>query len=78
VLLHEAHLRLEAVDKDGRSVLMVAVQHRQLAMVTMLVKLGADARTTSGGGVTTIMRAASLPDVVRVFQPAPIETLLKP
>lgn len=63
VLLHEAHLRLEAKDNEERSVLMVAVQHRQLAMVMLLVKLGADVRTTAKGGLTTLMQSAALADV---------------
>jgi ankyrin repeat protein len=63
VLMHEAHLRLEARDHEGRSVLMVAVQHRQLAMVMMLVKLGADVRTAAKCGLTALMQSAALADV---------------
>jgi ankyrin repeat protein len=63
VLMHQAHLRLEAKNNEGRSVLMVAVQHRQLAMVMLLVKLGADVRTAANSGLTALMQAAALADV---------------
>lgn len=59
-LIEDADADLEAVDQEGATALMLAVQHRQTEVAQALINAGANVDAVDANGQTALMRASGL------------------